>query len=126
MKGLRLFVRPLTTSDLPVVREILDQAGVALPKDAPSEGLVAKLLGDPVAVVLTRPVPPGALIELFLVAPRLRRKHIGRTLLRELLLLTPGGLAVRRDDKTDRFFRNAGFRDADGALLISEGGTSRT
>ena len=113
MRGLRLFVRPLEAADQAAVGAFLER------QDAPAAtarecGLVGKLLGDIVAVVAIDLVPDALRIDDIVVARDLRKKRIGRAMVREV-----EDLAVKMDRQrvivedargAEEFFRRIGFR----------------
>lgn len=108
MRGLRLFVRPIEASDHPAVCAFLQT------QRAPAYGLLGKLLGDLVAVVTIDFTPDAVRIEEIVVARELRKKRIGRVMMREV-----EELAAKMDRRrvvvedargADEFFRHVGFR----------------
>ena len=141
MKGLRLYVRPIETADHDAVRAFLATHGAAgfsppreagglkaaappLPSSAadaaaappvPACGLLGKLLGDIVAVVALEITGDAVrVIDLF-VAEGLRRKRIGRVMMREVEQLA-AKFERRRiivDDArgAQEFFRRIGFEN---------------
>lgn len=107
MRGLRLFVRPIEAADEAAV-------GSFLASPAPAWGLLGKLLGDIVAVVALEIEEDALRIERILVAPELRRKWIGRAMMREVEQLA-AKFERRRiivDDacEAQEFFRRVGFQ----------------
>ena len=122
MRGLRLFVRPFERADDGEIRAFLDrQTEDAAPRlsnsawDAiPACGLLGKLLGDIVAVVALEITSDAMRIKDIVVARDLRKKWIGRVMMREV-----EQLAVKMDRRrlvvddacgADEFFRRVGFR----------------
>jgi ribosomal protein S18 acetylase RimI-like enzyme len=85
LRGLRLFVRPIEPSDDADVRSFVEKNGspstVHLPSDA--FGLIGKLLGDIVAVVSMDLDGDEIRISEIVVARELRRKRIGKAMMRE-------------------------------------------
>ena len=118
MRGQRLFVRPIEPSDSDSVRGFLTRveqaAGPALGGGhEPACGLLGKLLGDIVAVVVIDITPDALRIENVVVARELRRKWIGRAMMREVEQLA-AKMDRRRvivEDAGDahEFFRRVGF-----------------
>ncbi len=120
MRGLRLFVRPIEASDRDAVNAFLgrqtdrpaEEPG-ALAASAPECGLLGKLLGDIVAVVAIDIADDALRIRDMTVAHELRRKWIGRVMMREVEQLA-AKMDRRRivvDDArgAHEFFRRVGF-----------------
>ncbi|HEX7705143.1 MAG TPA: GNAT family N-acetyltransferase [Thermoanaerobaculia bacterium] len=116
MRGLRLFVRPIDSSDYELVSRFI--ANNLVPGSAvqtvPACGLLGKLLGEIVAYVAFELTPEALRIDDILVATELRRKWIGRAMFRELETLA-GQLERRRVVVEDargagEFFRRIGFQ----------------
>jgi ribosomal protein S18 acetylase RimI-like enzyme len=131
VRGLRLFVRPIEAADGPPVQAFLARqatslaaAGLSLrdrnggPEHAapllPAWGLLGKLLGDIVAVVVLELTDDALRINEIVVAHELRRKWIGRAMLREV-----DQLAAKMDRRrvivedargTQEFWRRVGFQ----------------
>jgi GNAT superfamily N-acetyltransferase len=112
MKGQRLFVRPIDSSDAAAVTAFLSQYGTSAP--SPACGLVGKLVGELVAV-LTMEVTDNAIrVDDLVVALELRRKRIGRVMMSEVQ-----ALAVKMDrtrveaprGRGDEFLQRVGFRE---------------
>jgi N-acetylglutamate synthase-like GNAT family acetyltransferase len=111
MKGQKLFVRPIEMPDHETVREFLvrEERGDAIP----ACGLLAKLVGEIVAVVAMQITPDAVQIDDIVVARDVRKKRIGRYLVDEV------GQIASRIDRTrlvaegcgdaDEFFRRIGF-----------------
>ena len=142
MRGLRLFVRPIEAADHPDVEAFLasesavggwqlagerstvaDGQSIAEPPpltdnhqpptSIPACGLLGKLLGDIVAVVWLDTVDDALRVDDVVVASALRRKWIGRVMMREVEQLA-AKLDRRRvvvEDARDaqEFFRRTGF-----------------
>ena len=113
LRGLRLYVRPIDSADAPAVSAFLSQQAAAAPP--PAWGLLGKLLGDIVAVVALEVTDDAVRVDDILVARDLRRKRIGRAMLREVEQLA-AKFERRRvvvDDAGDaqEFFRRAGFEN---------------
>ncbi|MDQ3280572.1 MAG: GNAT family N-acetyltransferase [Acidobacteriota bacterium] len=112
MRGLRLFVRPIDASDDSVVRGFLAQQ--EHPAPPPAVGLLGKLLGDVVAVVALEITADAVRIADVVVARELRKKWIGRVMMREVEQLA-SKMDRRRiivEDARDaqEFFRRVGFQ----------------
>lgn len=112
MRGLRLYVRPIERGDQEAVGAFLGAAKPATPP--PACGLLGKLLGDIVAVVSLELTDDALRIDDLVVARELRKKRIGRAMLREV-----EGLArkfererIVVDDAQDaqEFLRRVGFQ----------------
>lgn len=124
MRGLRLFVRPIDQTDHASVSTFLEthrpraanggppagETGLA----SPAYGLLGKLLGDIVAVVAIDLTPNEIRIDDILVAPELRKKRIGRVMMREVEQLAAKmdryRVIVEDARGADEFFRHVGFR----------------
>jgi GNAT superfamily N-acetyltransferase len=107
VKGLRLYVRPIEASDQPQLARFLDTNA------PPACGLLGKLLGDLVAVVALEIAPDALRVRDIFVAQELRKKRIGRVMMREVEQLA-AKLEQRRiivDDArgAQEFFRRVGF-----------------
>ena len=113
MRGLRLFVRPIDVADHPAVGRFLElQQAPTGP--APALGLLGKLLGDIVAVATIGLTPDAIRVDQIIVARDLRKKRIGRVMMREIEQLA-AKMDRRRvvvEDARDahEFFRHVGFR----------------
>jgi GNAT superfamily N-acetyltransferase len=112
VKGLRLYVRPIEATDHDAVGAFL---GTGTP---PAWGLLGKLLGDLVAVVALEITGDTLRVQDIFVAPALRRKRIGRAMMREVEQLA-AKLEHRRiivDDArgAQEFFRRVGFENSEG------------
>ena len=86
MRGLRLFVRPIDTADHPDVSAFLERHKDRLESlsSIPACGLLGKLLGDIVAVVSMEITSDAVRVEEIVVARELRRKRIGKAMMREV------------------------------------------
>ena len=113
MRGLRLFVRPIESSDQEALRAFLEKES-AVADMLPACGLLGKLLGDIVAVVSLTITGDAVNIEDVFVARELRRKWIGRVMMREVEQLAAKMERTRIvvDDARDagEFFRRTGFQ----------------
>jgi ribosomal protein S18 acetylase RimI-like enzyme len=113
MRGLRLFVRPLEAADQAAIGAFLERqnAPAALPFAC---GLVGKLLGDIVAVVAIDLEPDALRIDDIVVARDLRKKRIGRVMVREVEDLAAKmdrrRVIVENAQGAEEFFRRIGFR----------------
>ena len=117
MRGLRLFVRPIEPADDDVVREFLARNRERAIPSPPSEpaaawGLLGKLLGDVVAVASLVSDGKELHVEEIVVARELRRKRIGRAMIREAATLA-AKLDLHRlvidDCSLPEFCRRVGF-----------------
>ena len=112
MRGLRLFVRPIEGSDRDDVIKFLDRQD-CLSSTVPAWGLLGKLLGDIVAVVGMDLIADAVRVDEILVARELRRKWIGKAMMREVeqLAVKMDRRRVVIDDARDahEFLRRVGF-----------------
>lgn len=112
MRGLRLFVRPIEGSDRDDVIAFLDRQD-CLSSTVPAWGLLGKLLGDIVAVVGMDITADAVRVDEILVARDLRRKWIGKAMMREVeqLAVKMDRRRVVIDDARDahEFLRRVGF-----------------
>ncbi len=113
MRGLRLYVRPIDTADAPAISAFL-----ALHHSSgspPVWGLLGKLLGDIVAVVMLEITDDALRVDDIVVARDLRRKRIGRAMLREVeqLAVKFERRRVVVEDARDaqEFLRHIGFEN---------------
>ena len=111
MRGLRLFVRPLDDADRGAVGAFLERNSAL--NNVPAWGLLGKLLGDIVAVVALEIAEDSLKVTNLVVSRDLRRKWIGRVMMREVEQLA-AKMDRRRivvDDARDahEFFRRVGF-----------------
>jgi N-acetylglutamate synthase-like GNAT family acetyltransferase len=111
VRGLRLFVRPLEAPDRGAVGAFLELH--ATHNNVPAWGLLGKLLGDIVAVVALEITEDALKVTDVVVSRELRRKWIGRVMMREVEQLA-AKMDRRRivvDDARDahEFFRRVGF-----------------
>ena len=111
MRGLRLFVRPIEPDDRTIVSDFLQTQNAPAP--FPACGLLGKLLGEVVAVVAIDITADALRIADIIVARDLRKKRIGRAMLREVeqLAVKMERDRVVIDDARDaqEFFRRVGF-----------------
>lgn len=109
MKGLRLYVRPIEAADHATVRDFL---GDATP---PAWGLLGKLLGEIVAVVALEVTADALRVGDLFVASHLRRKRIGRAMMREVEQLAAKldrrRIIVENAGDAEEFFRRVGFEN---------------
>ena len=111
MRGQRLFIRPIEPADHDAVSAFFarqERGG-----NTPACGLLGKLLGDIVAIVEIEITPDALRVENVVVARELRRKWIGRAMMREVEQLA-AKMDRRRvvvDDAGEarEFFRRVGF-----------------
>lgn len=112
MRGLRLFVRPIEAADLSAVSLFLKSHSDS--EAPPAWGLLGKLLGDIVAVVSLDLSGDAVRVDDLVVARELRKKWIGRVMMREV-----EQLAARMDRRrivvedardAQEFFRRVGFQ----------------
>ena len=112
MRGLRLYVRPIDSADTPAVSAFLARQ-LAGRTEAPAWGLLGKLLGDIVAVVALQITDDALRIDDIVVAHDLRRKRIGRAMLREVEQLAAkferNRVVVDDAGGAQEFFRRVGF-----------------
>lgn len=126
VRGLRLFVRPIEPADHTAVCAFLDSqkdelraraAGEPSMQDCltsiPACGLLGKLLGDIVAVVSLEITEDALRVDDMLVARELRRKWIGRVMMREVEQLATKmdrrRVVVNDARDAQEFFRRVGF-----------------
>ena len=112
MRGLRLFVHPIDPTDQPAVAAFLGRESHGAP--APACGLLGKLLGDIVAVVSLDITEDAVVVDDMIVAKELRKKWIGRVMIREAELLAGRldrrRLVVENAGDAHEFFRRVGFQ----------------
>ncbi len=111
MRGLRLFVRPIEAADHPSVNIFLERNAAS--SAAPACGLLGKLIGDIVAVVALDITEDALRVVDVTVSRELRKKWIGRVMMREVEQLA-AKMDRRRiivEDARDahEFFRRVGF-----------------
>jgi len=118
LRGQRLFVRPIEASDRQAVQAFLAAHGDGI--EPPSTGLIGKLVGNLVAVLSMEMTADAIRVDDLIVARELRRKQIGRVMLRELAELAAkmerDWLVVERGDGRE-FLRRVGFVE-DGARMV--------
>jgi N-acetylglutamate synthase-like GNAT family acetyltransferase len=121
VRGQKLFIRPIEDGDTDSIRAFLNSHGGRVTQ--PDCGLVAKLVGDLVAVVAMELEPDAVRIDDVVVATELRRKRIGRFMLDEVERMASkldrrrvvvSGRAAERE-----FFQRTGFRE-DGEWLVRD------
>lgn len=116
MRGLRLFVRPIEAADQPALQAFFATPGNAVsPRDTtPAWGLLGKLLGDVVAVVSLDLTDDALRVEDFTVTRDLRRKWIGRVMMREVeqlaVKMDRRRIVVEHAGDAQEFFRRVGFQ----------------
>jgi ribosomal protein S18 acetylase RimI-like enzyme len=113
VRGLRLFVRPIEATDNAAVGAFLERHAAAA-NNVPACGLLGKLLGDIVAVVALEITDDALRVVDVTVSRELRKKWIGRVMMREV-----EQLAVKMDRRrivvedardAQEFFRRVGFQ----------------
>ena len=118
LRGQRLFVRPIEAADGEAVQAFLAAHGDGM--RPPATGLIGKLVGNLVAVLSMDVTADAIRIDDLIVARELRRKQIGRVMLRELAELAAkmerDWLVVERGDGRE-FLRRVGFVE-DGARMV--------
>ena len=112
MRGLHLYVRPVDSGDRDALQTFLD--GAAEPgTPVPACGLLGKLIGDIVAVVALEVTDDAVRVDGITVAPGLRRKWIGRAMMREVEQLAAKldrrRIVVENARDAQEFFRRVGF-----------------
>jgi len=129
LRGLRLFVRPVERADHHEILSFLAQQSEeseprpshSMSSEATACGLLGKLLGDIVAVVGMEITDDALRVRDITVARELRRKRIGRVMMREV-----EQLAVKMDRRrlivgdaggAQEFFRRVGF-ESEGAEWV--------
>jgi GNAT superfamily N-acetyltransferase len=113
MRGLRLFVRPIDSADHAAIGRFFELQQLAM-TSPPAFGLVGKLLGDIVAVAAIDLTPDAIRIDDIFVARDLRKKRIGRVMMREIEQLAAkmdrSRVVVEDAREAHEFFRHVGFR----------------
>lgn len=113
MRGLRLFVRPIDSADHAAIGRFFELQQLAT-TSPPASGLVGKLLGDIVAVAAIDLTPDAIRIDDIIVARDLRKKRIGRVMMREIEQLAAkmdrSRVVVEDARDAHEFFRHVGFR----------------
>ncbi len=111
MRGLRLFVRPVEASDHEAVNAFFENQGSV--SVSPACGLLGKLLGDIVAVVELELTSDALRVVHVFVAQDLRKKWIGRVMMREVEQLAAKmdrrRVVVEDAGGAQEFFRRVGF-----------------
>jgi N-acetylglutamate synthase-like GNAT family acetyltransferase len=119
MKGQRLFIRPIEASDAPALTDFLALHAPGFP--VPACGLLAKLVGDIVAVIaLDLDAGDSVRITGIVVAATLRKKRIGRSVVEEAAQLArklDRATLVAGEDVPAEFLRRVGFEES-GSLLV--------
>lgn len=119
MKGQRLFLRPIEAGDAEVVKAFLAQHAPDCP--VPAWGVLAKLVGDVVAIAGLEAGGGALRITSVVVASELRRKWIGRQVIDEIERLARKlelpEIVVEADETTAGFFLRTQF-EATGTTMI--------
>ena len=125
MRGLRLFVRPIEATDHPALQLFFSKQGNADGQrdTTPAWGLLGKLLGDVVAVVSLEITDDALRVEDLTVARELRRKWIGRVMMREVeqlaVKMDRRRIVVEHAGDAQEFFRRVGFQ-SEGVRWVRE------
>jgi len=115
-RGIRLFVRPIETADDDAVQAFFEahERTDRPPLPTPARGLLGKLLGDLVAVVSLEITEDAVRVEDVTVSRELRRKWIGRVMMREVEQLAANlerrRIVVENAGNAGEFFRRVGFQ----------------
>jgi ribosomal protein S18 acetylase RimI-like enzyme len=121
VRGLRLFVRPIDDADAAVVTSFLGAHRQDNRPVVPACGLLGKLLGDVVAVVSLEITDDALRVADLTVARELRRKWIGRVMMREVEQLAAKmdrrRIVVEHAGDAQEFFRRVGF-ECEGARWV--------
>ena len=118
MRGQRLFIRPIESDDRETIAAFLRAEGAE--HSVPACGLLGKIVGDLVAVVLFEIAPDAVRVQQLVVKGEFRRKRIGRFMLEELdrfaRKMDRDRLVIVSADRAREFLRHVGFVEtADGA-----------
>jgi GNAT superfamily N-acetyltransferase len=115
LKGQKLFVRPIENSDADAVRAFAGQHGGVSSSYA---GLLGKLVGELVAVLIMEIEPDAIRVADLVVAEELRRKRVGRVMLNELATLaaTMERQWLVADISHRKFLERVGFIEAGGVM----------
>jgi GNAT superfamily N-acetyltransferase len=120
MKGIRLFIRPLTSDDSPRLLSFWSAEG--RPGAPPRDGLIGFLLGDLVVSLAFEDEGEALRITDVWVARNLRRKRVARAMVEELDALArrrgATRLLVRPSEEFIDAFRRLGFADAGDGMLV--------
>ena len=115
VRGLRLYVRPIDSADSSAVTAFYGRNVGRASARPPAWGLLGKLLGDIVAVVSLEITEDALRVDDIVVARELRRKWIGRAMMREVEQLATkfDRRRVIVDDagEAHEFFRRVGFEN---------------
>jgi len=109
VKGLRLYVRPIEAADQAALSAFLGR------ETPPAWGLLGKLLGELVAVVGLEVAPDALRMSEIYVARELRKKRIGRAMMREVeqlaAKLEQRRIVVEDANGAQEFLRRVGFEN---------------
>jgi ribosomal protein S18 acetylase RimI-like enzyme len=125
VRGLRLFVRPIEAADHSALELFFAKQGNAeeSPDTTPAWGLLGKLLGDVVAVVSLDITDDALRVEQLTVTRELRRKWIGRVMMREVeqlaVKMDRRRIVVEHAGDAQEFFRRVGFQ-SEGVRWVRE------
>jgi GNAT superfamily N-acetyltransferase len=113
LRGLRLFIRPIEPTDHPALAAFLQKE--SHDPRIPACGLLGKLLGEIVSIVAFDVTPDALRIDDVFVAGELRRKRVGRAMLRDLeqlaVKLERQQIVVEDARGAQEFFRRVGFEN---------------
>jgi len=120
VRGQRLFVRPIDSGDAEDVRRFF--AANEKDRDAPTLGLIGKLVGNLVAVLEMELTSDAIRIDDVFVARDLRRKRIGRFMVDEAAKLAKkmdrDRLVVAAPADARGFFQRIGFEDGEFQTMV--------
>ncbi|MGZ7032195.1 MAG: GNAT family N-acetyltransferase [Thermoanaerobaculia bacterium] len=120
MRGQLLFIRALEASDGDDIRAFLAQHSNRS-VEVPARGLLGKVVGDLVAVMSISITDDSIHIDDLTVATELRRKRIGRFMVREALQVAKqmdrSQVAVDDECGAEGFFQRVGFV-SDGTRMV--------
>lgn len=120
MRGQTLFIRPFESSDRDAVQAFLTAENRT--SEIGDFGLLGKLVGDLVAVLLLELTPDSVKVTELVVTKDLRRKQIGRFMLAEAASLAKkldrSRLVAEAASGTADFLRRSGFHDDDHGRMV--------
>lgn len=113
MKGQKLFIRPIEAGDGEAIGAFLARNSTSL--SVPVCGLIGKLVGELVAVLSMEIVDDGVRIDDLVVDKELRRKRIGRFMVREVESIARKmdreWIIVEDREGANEFLRRVGFTE---------------